>query len=199
MKDLGIASSYHKKKYRKPYQRSDSVSYPDNILDRQFQPEGTDQVWASDTTYIRSREGWLYLCVVMDLYSRQVIGWSLGKKNNSELVQTALREALFKRNYPRGVMFHSDRGSEYSSYLIQNMLKKNHFTVSMSRTGNCWDNAVVESFFKTLKSELINGIDSKRLKYVEVKKECFNYIESFYNRRRIHSTLDDKSPQEYEQ
>ena len=103
------------------------------------------------------------MCVVMDFFSRKVIGWSLDKKNNSELVRFALQEALFRRAYPRGVIFHSDRGLEYSSYLIQRMLKENQFIVSMSRTGNCWDNAVVESFFKTLKTELINRINSGRL------------------------------------
>ena len=96
------------------------------------------------------------------------------------------------------MIFHSDRGSEYSSYLIQKILKDNHFIVSMSRTGNCWDNAPVESFFKTLKTELIKRINSRRLDLVEIKKECFDYIEGFYNTRRIHSALDNKNPEEYE-
>lgn len=122
----------------------------------------------------------------------------MGKRNNSELVGLALKEALFRRGCPRGVIFHSDRGSEYSSYLVQRLLKDNYFIVSMSRKGNCWDNAVVESFFKTLKMELINRIDTRRLDLMEIKKECFDYIEGFYNTRRIHSVLDNKSPEEYE-
>lgn len=122
----------------------------------------------------------------------------MDKRNNSELVGSALKEALFRRGYPKGVIFHSDRGSEYSSYFIQRLLRENDFTVSMSRKGNCWDNAVVESFFKTLKSELINRIASRRLGLIEIKKECFNYIEGFYNTKRIHSALDNKSPEDYE-
>ena len=199
MRQLHIASSYQRKKFRKPYKRGEITSYPLNILNREFNPEDPNKVWGSDTTFIRSKEGWLHLCAVIDLFSRKVIGWSLEKKNNSELVEFALKEALFKRGYPRGVIFHSDRGSEYSSYLVQKIMKENHFTISMSRTGNCWDNAVVESFFKTLKAELINRINSKRLSLDEIKKECFDYIEGFYNTRRIHSALDNKSPEEYEQ
>ena len=119
----------------------------------------------------------MHLCAVMDFFSRKIIGWSLDKRNSSELVGSALTEALFRRGYPRGVIFHSDRGSEYSSYLFQNMLKENHFILSMSRTGNCWDNAPVESFFKTLKAELISRINSGRLGLVEIKKvECALYI-----------------------
>ena len=152
MKRFHIASSYQRKKFRKPYKRGEITSYPSNILDRKFNPEAPNQVWESDTTFIRSKEGWLHLCTVIDLFSRKVIGWSLEKKNNSELVSSALKEALFRRGYPRGVIFHSDRGSEYSSYFIQRMLKDNEFIISMSRTGNCWDNAVVESFFQNIKS-----------------------------------------------
>ena len=198
MKRLHIASSYQRKKFRKPYKRGEITSYPSNILDRKFNPEAPNQIWGSDTTFIRSKEGWLHLCAIIDLFSRKIIGWSLEKKNTSKLVESALKEALFRRSYPRGVIFHSDRGSEYSSYLVQGILKDNHFTISMSRKGNCWDNAVVESFFKTLKTELINRINSGRLSLDEIKKECFDYIEGFYNTRRIHSALDNKSPEEYE-
>ena len=198
MKRLHIASSYQRKKFRKSYKRGEITSYPSNILDRRFNPVAPNKVWGSDTTFIRSKEGWLHLCIIIDLFSRKVIGWSLGKRNSSELVGLALKESLFRRGYPKGVVFHSDRGSEYSSYLIQKMLKENDFTISMSRTGNCWDNAPVESFFKTLKAELINRINSGRLSLGEIKKECFDYIEGFYNTRRIHSTLDNKSPEEYE-
>ena len=198
MSHLRIASSYQRRRFRKPYKRGEVTLYPDNILNREFNPGAVNRVWGSDTTFIRSREGWLHLCAVLDLFSRKVIGWSLDKRNNSELVGSALKEALFRRGYPKGVIFHSDRGSEYSSYFIQRLLRENDFTVSMSRKGNCWDNAVVESFFKTLKSELINRIGSRRLGLIEIKKECFNYIEGFYNTKRIHSALDNKSPEDYE-
>ena len=198
MKRLHIASFYQGKKFRKLYKRGELTSYPSNILNREFNPEVPNQVWGSDTTFIRSKEGWLHLCTVMDFFSRKVIGWSLGKRNNAQLVESALKEALLRRGYPRGVIFHSDRGSEYSSYLVQGLLKDNHFIISMSRKGNCWDNAVVESFFKTLKAELINRISPGRLDLKEIRKRCFDYIEGFYNTRRIHSALDNKSPQEYE-
>ena len=198
MKHLDIVSLYRRKRFRKVYKRGEITRYPQNLLNREFNPVAVNEVWGSDTTFIRSKEGWLHLCVVIDLFSRKVVGWSLDKRNNSELVVSALREALFRRGYPRGVIFHSDRGSEYSSYVIQKMMKDNHFIVSMSRKGNCWDNAVVESFFKTLKTELINRIDARRLGLIEIKKECFDYIEGFYNTRRIHSALDNKSPEEYE-
>ena len=198
MKRLHIASFYQRKKFRKSYKKGEITAYPSNILNRQFNPEAPNQVWGSDTTFIRSKEGWLHLCAVIDFFSRKVIGWSLGRQNNARLVESALEEALFRRGYPRGVIFHSDRGSEYSSYLVQKKLRDNHFIVSMSRKGNCWDNAVVESFFKTLKSELINRINPGRLNLEEIRKECFDYIEGFYNTRRIHSALDNKSPEEYE-
>jgi len=198
MRSLNIASLYQKKKYRKSYKRGEVTSYPSNILGRRFKPAGPNLIWGSDTTFIRSKEGWLHLCVIVDFFSRKVIGWSLEKRNGAELVVSALRESLFRRDYPRGVLFHSDRGSEYSSYLVQNLLRDNGFIVSMSRKGNCWDNAVVESFFKTLKAELINKINSGRLNLDEIKKECFDYIEGFYNTKRIHSALDNKSPEEYE-
>ena len=199
MRSLGICSSYQRKKFRKAYKTGEITCYPDNVLDRGFNPGGPNRVWGSDTTFIRSNQGWLHLCAVMDLFSRKVIGWSLDERNNSELVKSALKEAVFNRGYPTGVVFHSDRGAEYCSYLVQRMLKDNGFILSMSRTGNCWDNAPLESFFKTLKTELINRIDSRRLNLEEIRKECFNYIEGFYNTRRIHSALDNKSPQRYEQ
>lgn len=197
MKHLRISSFYQRKKFRKPYDRGEITVYPQNVLNREFRPGALNEAWGSDTTFIRSKEGWLHLCVVIDFYNKEVIGWSLDKKNNSELVRSALREALFRRSYPKGVIFHSDRGSEYSSYLIQRMLRENDFISSMSRRGNCWDNAVVESFFKTLKAELINNINSRRLSLREIRKECFDYIEGFYNTRRIHSALDNQSPKEY--
>ena len=133
MRYLHIASSYQRKKFRKPYKRGEITSYPSNILNREFNPEAVNQVWGSDTTFIRSKEGWLHLCAMIDPFSRKVIGWSLDKKNNSDLVKSALREALFRRGTPKGVISHSDRGSEYSSYLIQKMLKENDCIVSMSR------------------------------------------------------------------
>ena len=135
MKRLRIASCYQRKRFRKPYKRGEIAVYPSNIVNREFSPEVPNQIWGSDTTFIRSKEGWLHLCVVMDLFSRKVIGWSLEKRNDSELVRSALKEAFFRRGYPKRVVFHSDRGSEYSSYLVQRMLKENECIISMSRKG----------------------------------------------------------------
>ena len=199
MRDLSLSSSYQKKRFRRVKMKDEGVVYPSNILNRQFQPTEPDKVYGSDVTFLKSREGWVYLCVVMDLFSKMIIGWSMGRKHDSKLVQKALNSALNRRSYPKGVLFHSDRGSEYSSFQIQSFLKHHGLLVSMSRTGNCWDNAPLESFFKTLKVELINGIHSRKLDLEEIKKECFNYIEGFYNTRRIHSSLDNKSPLIYEQ
>ena len=136
--------------------------------------------------------------MVIDFFSRKVVGWALERKNSADLVCSALTDALDKRSYPRGVIFHSDRGSEYSNLRVQRMLRGHRLVPSMSRKGNCWDNAPVESFFKTLKSELTRKINSKRLDLLELKRECFDYIEGFYNTRRIHSSLDNKSPEKYE-
>ena len=199
MRDLGLSSSYQKKRFRRADRKDEKVIYPSNILNRRFQPGGPDKVWGSDVTFLKSFEGWVYLCVVMDLFSKTIIGWSIGKKHDSELVHKALSSALNRRSYPKEVLFHSDRGSKYSSFRIQSFLKRHGLLVSMSRTGNCWDNAPLESFFKTLKVELINRIHSEKLDLEEIKKECFNYIEGFYNTRRIHSSLDNKSPLIYEQ
>ena len=200
MRDLGIGSVYQRrKKFRKCYTKREGTLYPDNVLNREFTPQGPNQIWGSDTAFIRSREGWVHLCVVMDLFSRRVIGWSIGMNNSAELVEEALREVLYKRDCVKGMMFHSDRGSEYSADLVQKMLKNKGFISSMSRKGNCWDNAVVESFFKTLKVELIHRIETRRLSLEEIRKRCFEYIEGFYNTRRIHSTLDGQSPEGYEQ
>ena len=199
MKDLGLNSSYQKKRFRRADRKNEKGVYPANILNRQFQPNQPNKVWGSDVTFLKSCEGWIYLCVVMDLFSKAIIGWSIGRKHDSELVHRALSSALFRRSYPKGALFHSDRGSEYSSFQIQSLLRSHGLLVSMSRTGNCWDNAPLESFFKTLKVELINRIHSGRLDLEEIKKERFDYIEGFYNTRRIHSSLDNKSPLVYEQ
>ena len=198
MRDLSVKSLYQKKKFRKPYKRGELSSYPSNVLNRRFKPERADQAWGSDTTFIRSREGWVHLCVIMDFFSRKVVGWALNKKNNADLVRSALRDALNRRSCPRGVIFHSDRGSEYSNFCIQKILRDNQFISSMSRKGNCWDNAPVESFFKTLKAEMTNKPCLGRLGLEEIRRECFDYIEGFYNTRRIHSFLDNKSPEKYE-
>ena len=167
-----------------------------NRLQRQFDVEMPDKAWVSDTTFIPSRQGWLYLAVVIDLYSRQVLGWAMGERNNAQLVQDALTMAVWRRGKVKSVIVHSDQGSTYASSDYQKLLKENDLLCSMSRKGECLDNAVAESFFGTLKTELVDH-ENYRTKD-EAKRSLFEYIEVFYNRRRRHSYLGYISPVEYE-
>jgi putative transposase len=167
-----------------------------NRLQRQFDVEMPDKAWVSDTTFIPSRQGWLYLAVVIDLYSRQVLGWAMGERNNAQLVQDALTMAVWRRGKARSVIVHSDQGSTYASSDYQKLLKENDLLCSMSRKGECLDNAVAESFFGTLKTELVDHEDYRTRD--EAKRSLFEYIEVFYNRRRRHSYLGYVSPVEYE-
>ena len=147
-------------------------------------------------TYIEIQGGWLYLAVVIDLYSRQVVGWAMGRKMRDSLAVTALQMAVGRREIKEGLIHHSDRGSQYASNAYQEELRKHGMVCSMSRKGNCWDNAPLESFFKTLKMDLI--YKRKPRSYEATKQEIFEYIEVFYNRRRLHSSLDYVSPVDYE-
>jgi transposase InsO family protein len=167
-----------------------------NTLARQFTVDRPNRVWASDLTYVWTTEGWLYLAVVLDLYSRAVIGWQMGARLSGELVQGALRMALQHRRPTPGALHHSDRGSQYAATVYQQVLATHGITASMSRRGNCWDNACVESFFGTLKRELIHH--RRYGTRQEAMQDIFEYIEVFYNRQRRHSTLGYCSPAEYE-
>ena len=151
---------------------------------------------AERTPYVWTQEGWLYLCVVIDLYSRAVIGWSMGNRIDSNLVCNALMMALWRRGFPKGVLVHSDRGSQYASRKYLALLKTYQLIGSMSRKGNCWDNACAESFFHTIKIELINGL--LYLSREEAKQSIFEYIEMYYNKRRRHSTINYNTPEEFE-
>lgn len=167
-----------------------------NLLERDFTASKADERWAADITYIWTREGWLYLAVVMDLFSRRIIGWSMQPRLHKELVLDALCMALHQRQPEKGLIHHSDRGSQYASSAFQESLLKAGMLCSMSRHGDCYDNAVVESFFGTLKQELVNRCwfatrDAAR-------KEVFEYIELWYNRKRRHSSLGYISPAEFE-
>lgn len=166
-----------------------------NRLQRKFQVEAPNQVWAGDITYLRCGSGWLYLAVVIDLYSRRVIGWSIQKSLHRRLVIQALHMAIGRRSSALGVIFHSDRGSQYASADFRQLLAANKIIASMSGKGDCWDNAPVESFFSTLKKEaMLNGVMSASM----IRSEVFEYIEVFYNRQRIHSTLGGVSPEKFE-
>lgn len=167
-----------------------------NRLDRDFTATRPNERWVTDITYIWTGEGWAYLAAILDLYSRAVVGWSLSTSLSTELPQTALGNALRSRRPDVGLMHHSDRGCQYTSAEYRTALDQAGITVSMSRRGNCWDNAVAESFFATLKTELVyRRTWSTRL---ELRAALFEYIEVFYNRRRLHSTLGYKTPAEME-
>lgn len=168
-----------------------------HLLNREFYPERANQVWASDISYIGTAEGWLYLCVVIDLYSRRVVGWSLSTRLKADMVVMAFLNACMNRDLPEGMIFHSDRGSQYCSKEFRKALGRYKIRQSMSRKGDCWDNAPLESFFKTLKVELCGAKAFRSRK--EARAEIFKYIEVFYNRIRLHSTIGYCSPVEYEQ
>lgn len=165
-------------------------------LQRQFSVDQPDKAWVSDTTFIGTREGWLYLAIILDLFSRQVIGWAMGKKNDAELVQGALTMALLYRGRVIHVIVHSDQGSTYASGDYQQQLKDSKLRCSMSRKGECLDNAVAESFFGTLKNELVYDEDYKTR--AQARQSIFEYIEVFYNRQRRHAFLNYMTPVEYE-
>lgn len=167
-----------------------------NLLDRKFQVEQPDTVYVGDITYISTDEGWLYLAVLIDLYSRAVVGWAMSDRITAELANDALVMAVWKRKPNKGLMLHSDRGSQYASGLYQKTIKEHGFICSMSRKGNCWDNAPSESFFHTLKVELVHH---RRYRTREAaKQDIFEYIEVFYNRQRRHSTIGYHTPLGYE-
>lgn len=167
-----------------------------NLLQRNFKAEDKNKVFVGELTYIWTKEGWLYLSTVIDLYSRRVVGWSLGKKLTRELVINSLRSALLTRKPKQGSIFHSDRGSQYASDEFRKVLSDNGTAQSMSRKGDCWDNAVAESFFKTIKSELLYWFNFKTREEAELS--IFEYIEMFYNTNRLHSSIDYMSPAAYE-
>lgn len=169
----------------------------DNLLDRQFNPSAANEAWVADITYIPTREGWLYLAAVEDLYSRMVVGWSMADHMESRLVVDALEMAVGRRLPDERLLAHSDRGSQYASEHYQRLLGQHGITCSMSRRADCWDNAPMESFFASLKKELIH--DANFITRAEAQAAIFEYIEVFYNSKRRHSSLGYVSPAEYEQ
>lgn len=167
-----------------------------NVLNRQFSWEEPNKAWATDITYIPTISGWAYLCVFLDLCSRKIAGWSVASHMKTEMVLQALDRAIARRNPGKDLIIHSDQGSQFGSDAFRSHLKSNEFVQSMSRRGNCWDNACVESFFRLIKVEELNDYRFKNVD--EVRYIVFKYIEYFYNRRRIHSLLDYMTPAEYE-
>ncbi|MFU0912458.1 IS3 family transposase [Kluyvera intermedia] len=194
MKRVGIKAQVG---YRSPRARKGEASIVSpNRLQRQFNPDAPDERWVTDITYIRTHEGWLYLAVVVDLFSRKIIGWSMQSRMTKDIVLNALLMAVWRRNPQKQVLVHSDQGSQYTSHEWQSFLKSHGLEGSMSRRGNCHDNAVAESFFQLLKRERIKKkIYGTR---EEARSDIFDYIEMFYNSKRRHGSSDQMSPTEYE-
>ena len=187
------------KRRAKPTDRAgrSEVTIGSNLLDRQFVADAPNKKWVADFTYIWTAEGWLYVAAVLDLYSRRVVGWSMQSSMTSQLVIDALMMAIWRRGKPESLLHHSDQGSQYTSDQFQRLLVEQGITCSMSRAGEVWDNSAMESFFSTLKIELVNrrGIYKTRK---EAKADVFDYIECFYNPKRRHSTIGYVSPAVFE-
>jgi transposase InsO family protein len=185
-----------RRRYRVTTQSNHDFPIAPNVLARDFSATAPNQKWVGDITYIWTREGWLYLAVLIDLFSRRVVGWSMSDSLATDLPLRALHMAIQTRRPPRGLIHHTDRGCQYASAEYRAVLEQNGIVASMSRKGNCWDNAVAESFFATLKTELVRDIDFLRRDHA--RREVFAYIEGFYNRRRRHSALGYANPNKLE-
>jgi putative transposase len=194
MREHGIRAR-HKRRFKATTDSKHSMPVADNLLNRDFTPAAPNRVWTGDITYIATGEGWLYLAVVLDLFNREVIGWSIKPRMTADIVIDALSMAWFRRKPDAGVVFHSDRGSQYASLAMRNKLVEYGMTASMSRKGNCWDNAPTESFFNSLKNERVHGTryDTR----ADAEADLFEYIAVFYNRRRRHSSLSYCSPTQF--
>ncbi len=197
MRQNGIRAK-HRRKY-KPQCTDSAHQLPvaPNLLDRQFSRANPNEAWVTDTTYIPTSEGWLYLAVMLDLFSRRVVGWAMGSNNDRALVLRALHMAAQNRRPPKGLIHHSDRGSVYASGDYQAALHQYGMVCSMSRKGNCWDNATMESWFHTLKVELVH--EQKFQTRRQAQAAIFEYMESFYNRTRICTSIGGLLPVKYEE
>lgn len=186
-----------KRRFRTTTQSNHAHPIAENLLERRFAVESPDRAWVTDITYVWTQESWLYLAVILDLYSRRVVGWSMGTRIDQELTLRALRMALVSRAPKGPLIHHSDRGSQYAARAYRDLLEANGVSRSMSRKGDCWDNAVAESFFATLKTELIYRTTFRTR--ARARRAIFEYIEGFYNRVRRHSYLGYVSPEAFEQ
>jgi putative transposase len=195
MKKNGIAAR-HKRKFRATTDSRHGLPVAPNRLEQNFVAERLDQVWLTDVTYLWTDEGWLYLACVLDLYSRRIVGWAMSERNDRHLAIAALGMAYFQRRPPRGLVHHSDRGSVYCSHDYQKLVQQYGMVCSMSRKGDCYDNAPMESWFKTLKVERVNL--QRYATRAQARSDVFSYIEAFYNPRRRHSSLGYVSPREFE-
>ncbi len=198
MRAYGLAART-RRKYKVTTDSAHTLPLAENVLNREFQQDAPDRVWLADITCIWTLEGWLYLAAVLDAHSRKIVGWSMSPRIQSRLVIDALRMALGRRfpDQAASLLHHSDRGSQYASQVYQDLLRDHNITCSMSRKANCWDNAMMESFFATLKKERVHH-ESYATREA-ARQSVFEYIELFYNLRRRHSALGYLSPQQYEQ
>lgn len=195
MKEANVKVRYQKK-FKVTTNSNHKQPLFDNLLNRAFDVDQANKVYVSDITYIWTQEGWLYLAVVIDLFSRKVVGWSMGSRMKAQLVCDALKMAMWQRRPTAGLIHHSDRGAQYASNEFRKLLAENKFKGSMSRKGDCWDNAVAESFFGTLKQERVQW-QNYQTRY-QAQQDILQYITMFYNSQRLHSYLDYKSPNDYE-
>lgn len=195
MRQAGLVTKQTKRYRRTTEANPDHMPAP-NVLQGDFAAERPDAKWCADITYIPTQQGWLYLAVILDLFSRRIVGWAMDKRMTRQLVGTALQMALRQRQPLEPLIHHSDRGSQYTSDDYQQLLAAHGITPSMSGSGNCYDNAPVESFFGTLKTELVNHTVYRTRQ--EAQTDIFFYIEGFYNRKRRHTALDYRSPAEFE-
>ena len=197
MRQHGICATHSKRRRRVVTTQSNhGLPVAANVLDRQFTATQPNRKWVTDITYISTGEGWLYLAAVLDLFSRKVVGWAMDTQMATELPLRALDMALRSRQPQPGLVHHSDRGSQYASYAYQNVLHSRAIQPSMSRTANCYDNAVMESFFASLKAELVDHHHFASV--AQARTQIFHYIEAFYNRKRLHSALGYRCPNDYE-
>ncbi len=196
MRVLGL-KAIQAKKFKVTTDSNHSKPVAPDLIEQDFSAEEPNQKWTSDITYVWTDEGWLYLAVVMDLYSRAIVGWSMSRRMTQQLVCDALTMALFRRHFPRGTIIHSDHGNQYCSKLYQRLISNNGLFCSMGRKANCYDNAAMESFFHTLKVELVHR--ERYATWRTAKSKIFEYIETYYNRQRKYSAIGHKIPMQFEQ
>ena len=197
MRQEGVSASTHRRFRVRTTDSNHDLAVAENTVNREFERDQPNDVWVSDLTYIPTKSGWLYLVAIIDFYSRKVVGWSMNVTMSTDVFLSALAMALGRCGNVSGLTHHSDRGSQYCSHAFRSALRRNGIECSMSRKGNCWDNALAASFFATLKKELVHQCE-----YADqeaARASIFEYIEVFYNRVRRHSSLDGLSPEQFEQ
>ena len=195
MRENGIRA-VQKRKRKWTTDSNHSFPIAPNLVNRHFETDGPDQLWLADLTYVITEQGWLYLAAILDVYSRKIVGWAMDRTMSRKLCIDALEMAVTTRQPDKGLVHHSDRGSQYASADYQALLDKHEMVCSMSRTGDCWDNAPMESFFGSLKTESLHRYKFKTRN--EARREIFDYVEVFYNRKRSHSALGFTSPEAFE-